>query len=442
MDDLSDLQAYLYTKDMQYLGPIGSPASITSTLRDNALSTVVLKLDADDPLIADANAPGARLVLRLRGAGAFSGKRMDASGDLLANDSTTIGFDGDYRLLDALALVAPDQPVEVTSLSGTGASRLGQATYPTGTIVGPDGTATGQYGYTTFPDSITTDEAAVKWLLSSNLIDRLNLQNVIIEPDQGRGGNPVGIMPLLRFPTLAEAVQPFLDHGNLSLIVMQQPDTGYISIDVRPRGTWVSPLTVESKVIVGGTWSVAEPTVTRAILGATGEDAARAMFSRVDTTGLEAKYGDVREVFRDATGATLKWPDTLAELYRVAKYYLLRPEVAAADKATFRSYLTQQWNATLADGAPTTSVNATLAETDAFHFGGVEGIALGTAVDIVASTGVVYSDRITEATISLTADKGLEVTPVVGQRSDDPNQALANAVARLAASARRLSASR
>lgn len=430
----------LYTKDLDYVGPIGAPSSIEATLRENAVSTVTLRLDADDPLIADANADGARLVIELRGVGVFSGKKMEASGDLLAIDSTAVQFDGDYRLLDALALVAPDQPVEVTSISGTGPDRLGQATY--NGPVGADGTVTGQYGYTVFPASIRTTEAAVKWLLSSNLVDRLNLQHVVIEPDQGRGGDPRDMYPLLRFGTLAESVQPLLDFGNLSLIVMQYPGTDYISIEVRERESWVAPLTVDSGVVSGGGWSTAEPTVTRAILGASGEDAARAMFARVDTTGLEARYGDVREVFRDATGATLKWPDTLAQAYQVAKYYLLRPEVSSADKATFRAYITQQWNAVRADGAPTVSVNATLAETDAFHFGGFEGIQLGTGVQIVARDQKVYADRVRQANVTYTADKGLEVEPVVGERIDDATQTLVNSVARLAASNRRQAASK
>lgn len=442
MDDLNAIRATLYTKDMQQVGPIGAPASIDATVRENAMGTVTLKLGANDPLVADANADGARLVVELRGRGVFSGKKMEATGDLLAASSTSITFDSDYRLLDSLAVVAPDQPVEVTSMSGTGGDRLGQATYPAGMSPGPDGTVTGQYGYTVFPSSIRTTEAAVKWLLSSNLVDRLGLQNVIVEPDQGRGGNPADILPLLRFPTLNEAVQPLLDFGSLTLVVRQRPGTSVISIDVRERETWAAPLTVASGIVAAGTWSTAEPTVTRAILGATGEDAARALFARVDTTGLEARYGDVREVFRDATGANLKWPDTLAELYKVAKYYLLRPEVSAADKALFRTYITQQWNTVRLDGLPTASVSATLAETDAFHFGGNEGIQLGTNVSIQARDLKVYSDRVREAHITYTAEKGLQVEPIVGERADDPTQALTNAVARLAASGRRLSASR
>lgn len=441
-DNLSDVQAFIYTKDMQYVGPVGAPAKLTATLVDNGMSAVTLELASDDPMVKDANAAGARLVIRLRGVGVFSGKKMEATGDLLAATSTSIAFDGDYRLLDSLALVAPGQPIEPTSLSGTGPDRLAQATYPNGAVVGADGTSSGQYGYTVFPDSVTSAEAAIKWLLQANLIDRLNLQNVRIEPDQGRGGDPSGIFPLLRFSTLAEGVQPFLDFGNLSLVILQQPGTNYISIDVRARDSWPAPLTVASGVVVGGTWSTTEPTVTRAIVGGPGEDAARAIFARVDSKGLEAKYGDVREVFRDATGANLKWPDTLAQAYQVAKYYLLRSEVSSGDKATFRAYINQQWNAVLADGAPTTSVTATLAETDGFHFGGAEGIQLGTQVGIKAADQVVYTDRITQAKVSYTATDGLEVTPIVGSKKDDPTQELASAVARLAASARRQAANR
>ncbi|TFD54211.1 hypothetical protein E3T43_12805 [Cryobacterium sp. Hh7] len=301
--------------------------------------------------------------------------------------------------------------------------------------VWPDGST--QWG----GPAITTAETAIKHLIGVNFT-RLG-RPVTIGADQGRGGNAVaaGMLPQVRFGSLDMNLQALIEWSGLRVTLRQDPTLPTIHVEVSVPTVWPQKLTVESGIVIDGTWSTDDPEATRIIVGGPGQETERAFWGVNDTTGLEAEYGDIIEVFRDATGATLTWPEVIPDAQQIADRYLLRPEVSAADKTIFTNYLNAAGAKSLGEGGLMSGVSLELSETEVFHFGGADGIQLGDTIT-VTSQGLTFTDRITEATLSWDATDGLVVTPRVGQKTDDPDRQMAEAVAALARAQIRLSTSK
>lgn len=431
----------LYDKSRQWLSNIGAPRALSGSVLQHAAGSFQLTLDPDDPNLDDVMAKGARIAIDYLGAPLFTGMRRPISGSLSTDGPVQCTIQGDRRLLDnTLALVVPSGPILPTTISGTSAGRLAQAVQTD--VAGADGTAQGQTGYMVWPAGVSSAEAAIKYILSANL--GRAYEPVTVAPNQNRGGDAraAGILPQVRMATLAEAVQPILDWSGLTLTAVRSLQ-GVVVVDVSEPEPWPGSFTVASGVVTGGTWSLTPPSATRMILGGPGQDAARAFWQVNDATGLEDEYGDRIEVFRDATGANLTWPEGLDQTLQVAKYYLLRSDVTDANKALFRAYMNAAGADGLDDGAALTSISATLAETDEFHFGGTDGLQLGDELTVTAASGVDFTDVVTEAQFAYTADAGLVVKPMLGDATtNNPGRAQARLISRLFAAQRRMARNR
>lgn len=440
----SPLLCDVHDKTMARVGRIADPVAISGVVRRNGLGAFEFRIRGTDPMAEDVLRKGCRIAIQYRGKPLYSGAVRTKQGSLLPNGDIVFQLQDDWRLLaNTLALVAPTQAIKPTTMSATAASGWAQATLPGGSgTAGADGTIQGQLGHYTWPAGAPMSESAIKAIITANLVTRLG-RAVTVKPDGARGGNAstAGMLPIVRMLNVAEAVLPILDWSGLVLRVVQPLGGSTVEVDVYEPQTWAAPLTVGSGVVPDGTWTLSPPAATRAFVGGPGEGAARAFWEMRDATGLEADYGDIIEVFRDATGAQLDWPASVAETYRVAKYYLLRPEVSAASKTALTNYLNAAGRKGLGEGLPTTGVQATLSETEDFYFGGADGIQLGDLVTVKDASGQVFADRITEAKFSLTSG-GFTVEPVLGEKTNDPDRRLAQAVTALAASQRKLSASR
>lgn len=460
-------QLDVYNKDREWQGRIGDPVSVDGSVKCNALGNFQIRVKGNDPMVEDILAKGARLSMGYLPAteraaipagvspvypGLMSGMIRTQQGSVLPNGDVVFQVQDDWRvLINTLALIRPNGIIAPTSLSATVPESWAQAWLPGGGAdAGPDGTIQGQYGYYLWPDGsaavggvyVAYAEDAIKHIIAANTV-RLGLK-VTVEPQLSRGGDAraAGVLPLVRMSTLAEAVQPLLDWSGLVLTVMQHYGQQYVHIDVREPETWAAPLTVGSGIVQDGSWSTSAPTVTRTVVGGPGEDVARAFWAVNDATGLEDDYGDIIEIFRDATGANLTWPPSITDdLLKIAKYFLLRPEPDPTDQANFIAYLTSAGAKGLAAGLPTASAQVTLSETESFYFGGADGIQLGDWATVETSAGDLYTQQITEAKFSLTKD-AFTVEPILGTKTDDPMQTLANAIAKLAAAQRRVSTSR
>jgi hypothetical protein len=241
---------------------------------------------------------------------------------------------------------------------------------------------------------------------------------------------------------MEEPVLDLLKWSGLGLTFSQDAANPTINVDVFEPKVWQQPLTVESGIIINGSWSTNDPEATRGVVGGPGDGVDRAFWPMVTATDLESTYRDVVEVFRDATSANITWPPAITDdLLKVAKYFLLRSEVAASDKTEFQSFLNTAGAKGLEEGVPTSGLSLELSETETFHFGGVDGIQLGDTIT-ATSRGLTFTDRITEANLSWDATDGIVVTPRVGTKTDDPDRQLAEAVAALARTQIRLSTSK
>jgi hypothetical protein len=140
--------------------------------------------------------------------------------------------------------------------------------------------------------------------------------------------------------------------------------------------------------------------VTRTVIGGQGEGTAREFRVLTDTT-LETAWGDKIEVFTDARDTAVT-----------------TEQDAAGAQA-------------LADGAPTAGLKLTFAETASFKYG--TSVRVGDLVTTVLVPGAPpITDVLREAVLSWTVADGFSATPVVGDRSDDPNRTFARAISALA----------
>lgn len=455
----------LFDKTRVWQGRLGNPVAVDGSVKCNALGNFQIRVAADDPMATFLLAKGARASMSYlpateRGNGSttfsplMSGMVRTNQGSVLSNGDIVFQLQDDWRdLINTIAWVAPFQPIAPTVVDAIDPNGLAQATLPGGgSDAGPNGQTQGQYGYYLWPDGSAASggvlvqyaEDAIKDIVNNNFF-RLG-RPVTVAPALHRGGDAraAGILPMVRMTNLAEAIQPLLDWSGLVLTMFMPFGLGTPQktlLDVRVPATWPAPLTVGSGIIQDGSWSTSAPNATRSIVGGPGEDVARAFWRVLDTSGLEADYGDIIEVFRDAAGASLTWPTAVTELFKIAKYFLLRAEPDPADQAQFMAYLNAAGNAGLSDGAPQAAASVSLSETQTFYFGGAAGVQLGDYATVQTAAGALFTERITEAQFSLTKD-GFTVTPILGNATDDPMQTLANAVAALAASQRRVSTSR
>lgn len=435
----------VYDKAFTWLGRIGNPISIHGSVVHNGLSTFFIEVSVDDRLVPDLVAYGARVTMVYKDAQLFSGQIVGVTGSLLSTGSVIIELHSDWRILqNTVALVRPLNQVEPTAISvknTANAAAEAQAWLPGGASTqGTSGTTIGQYGYYIWDSSVQYSETALKTLISENVVTRLG-RPVTVATDGLRGGDikAAGLLPAFRMSRLDEVCLDILAFDGLGLRLQQATRATTITADVYVPTTWEAPLTVDSGVVVGGSWSIQSPKTTRVILGGAGELADRHFINY--TTGsaaIEAEWGDKVEIFQDATSASdLIYPEGFNDALKVPKYYELDATIPTANKTTYRNSLNRAGARAMADGAARFGIQAELSETEAFYFGGERGVQLGDQVTIKTATGELFTDVITECKFDW-ANETFVVTPIVGSRVDTPDVQIANAINTLAISARRI----
>ena len=440
-------ETIVYDKDLNFTGFMVDPiyAHFVPSYTNQGYGSFMLA--ADNPHSEALQEKGARVTVSYRGEHLMSGPIRSRRGDLADHGAVTYQCLDDRRLLvNTLGFVRPTKTLETTGLSD-----LGQAWLRPGVGAVTAGKVVGQYSYYRWPDGsatfggeiITSAEQAIKHIIKENLVDRLG-RNVTIKPNLGRGGDPTAYLPIVRQETLAEAIQPIINNSGLGVKVWQEPYGDTIFVDVYEPSEWDQELTIESGIVHDGVYSVNAPLITRPIIGGPGGTAGRA-FSGLQGTGLlsqdEIDYNDVIEVYRESDAFEFQWPAGIADDLKVPKYYPFVAGLDAGEAARFTDLFTRAIAEGLAAGPPVSTLEMQLSETDTFHFGGPDGIHLGDTVT-VSKAGERFTNRITECMLTFTRDKGKVITPLVGQRTDDPDTQLAIALANVAAALRKISTSR
>jgi hypothetical protein len=241
-------------------------------------------------------------------------------------------------------------------------------------------------------------ETVVKGFVQA-AVTRLGLP-VTVAPDLGRGQT---ITVSMRMHALLDRLMPLIDQASIGVTVRQNGTSGLV-VDCYEPAWYPQTLSPHSGVVVDWEWSRSAPKATRAVVGGQGDGTARVFRQRIDTTA-ESLWGMKREVFVDASDAATS------------------------------ALLDARGDAAIAEGAATAGLKLMLAETDSFRYG--DQLRVG---DLVTTKLVPGADPITdvlrEAVISWSADEGLSATPVVGDRTDDPDKTFARAVASLARAVR------
>lgn len=416
---LNPFKIDVYDKALAWQQSIGDPVHATFTPRVvPAVGTAEIEVRATDSVNEWLQTDGARIHVIYRGEHLFSGPVVSYQGDVIPGGTVTYQFEDDSRLLaQTLGWVAP-----TGHLTATSTSDVSQTT--------PEQAASYQ-GYYDWGGARSV-ETAIKQIVGANF-SRLG-RNVTIATDQGRGGTVAqSNLPQVRFDTLDTVVGKLLALSNAPMIagMYQTPGSTQLTFQVYMATTWPQVLTYESGVLTKGTYSMQAPAATRVVVGGPGQDTARAFQAVNDSTGLEATYGQVVEVFTDSTSSgSLTWPDAVADANRQERYYPVTPGVASADITAFVNSLISGGQTALANGAPTSGIDIQLNETPGFHFGGSDGFHAGDTVTVGAS-GATFTEQITECTLAWTTDN-FTVSPTLGQQTNDPDVILLQAVQLLA----------
>jgi len=227
-------------------------------------------------------------------------------------------------------------------------------------------------------------ETVVKAVMAENAA-RLGFP-LTVAPDLGRGA--VGKYTF-RFHPAYDRLFPAVDQAGIGVTVRQ--DGAGLLLDCYTPRTYPHTLSPEKGTLTGGTYSLAAPKTTRVVVGGQGEGVART-FKGFKDTAREGAWNDIIETLQDARDSSS------GDVY--------------ADRA----------NEVLAEGAPLTGLSLELSETEHFRYGG-KGLRVGDRVTAVIN-GQSFTDVLREARLSWDKD-GDTATPVVGERSDDPDLRLA-----------------
>lgn len=357
----------IYDKDCRWKAPLGDLKSIAGTVRHNDISEAVVTVAANHHRAALLGAKGARLGITFRGEPlltgpirAPSGAGPGAAGDLVYS------MQSDFRILhNVLGWPSPSKPL---------------------TQQGDDG------AYYTI--GRRPAETVLKDVVARNAVERLGFP-LTIAPDLGRGA----IMEAsFRMHPLYDRLFPGLDTAGLGVSVTMA--YGGLVLDTYVPRIYPNVLTEQSRVIQKWSFSGTGPDATRVVVGGQGQGDLR-IFEAIPDTALEAEWGDIIEVFRDARdtadGAT----------------YLLRGQE------------------TLNETAPRGTLTVELAETDRFRYGGPKGIHVGDLATARVRAGITVTDVLREVNFSWNRSDGLKLSSTIGPK-DDPLDNLMKAITTLA----------
>ncbi|MFF1382765.1 hypothetical protein ACFVWT_04285 [Arthrobacter sp. NPDC058288] len=346
----------LVYKGWDFRGWVGRPGDLKPTIRHNMMSTATFTIDADHLRASDLMAPGARVKIYKDGNLEMTGPVRLAGGDFNAAPSLTFTVEDDFRILhNWLAWPKPTaaltgQDVEYRSIAG-----------PAETVV----------------KTVMAEAAA-----------RLGFP-LTVAPSLGRGASG---KYTFRFHPAYDRLFPAVDQAGIGVTV-RQDGVGLLLDCYTPRD-YPHELSSENGTVVGGTYSLAAPSTTRAIVGGQGEGVARE-FREFKDTARESEWNDVIEVLQDARDSSS------GDVY--------------ADRA----------NEVLAEGAPLAGLSLELSETKHFRYGG-DGLRVGDRVT-AKIRGQAFTDVLRE--VRLSWDRAGDVaTPIVGERTDDPDLNLAKRI--------------
>ena len=346
-------------------GTVGNPGSLRVFPRHNQRPTAEIVIPTDHARLTDLTAPGARVIIRYR-------VRPQDTPAFLMSGIVRLRSGQGPRSVGTVTLQVVDDFRLFERMLGWAA--------PANTL---DVQGTVAYDTRTGPA-----ESVLKGYVNAN--KGHFWQPITVAGSLGRGSS---ITAKIRFTPLADTLLPLIDKAGIGVTV-RQSGAGFVVDCYEPR-LYAQTLSEASGVVQEWSWDQSDPEATRAIAGGPDLGTNRVFRQYIDDT-LEAQYKDIIEVFVDAADAA----DATAL-------------VAKAKTA-------------LADASPKSGLSLKLSETDSFRYDptGVHGVRVGDKVRVEVGPGIVVEDVLREASLEWTSDNGLVVTPVIGDKQDDPSRTL------------------
>jgi hypothetical protein len=374
----------IYNKDFEFQGYLGNPINLAVTPRFNETGTATVEIDLDHRLAPAILAEGSRIVISKDGTFVLSGRIYQKNAEGPAVKGTLKFFvKSDFRTM---------HQVLGWPLPGSALADQGNGAY----------------------DITGNAEAALKTIVQANMVSRLGLP-ITVAASAGRGATlPAGID--IRFHPLYEKLFPAIEQAGLG-VTFEQSGAGIV-MDVFEPPVYPFVLSEESGVLQWWSWSASDATATRVISEGNGEATDSVLYAQATDADLETAYNDAIEVHRRGSNGSSS-EDTDAE----------RLVNLAADAAE-----------ALAENAPKAGFAVRLSETGTFRYG-EDNLVVGALVTISVG-GVTRTDYLREVTMTYSRDRGVEVTPVVGDIQDNPDRVIASFLARLKKSINDLKASK
>lgn len=378
------LQIEVFDKTGTFKGRCGAYVSAALLDTFNAKASTSFTIDSRSPRAADLREPGAQVRFVAPGILSSGWVNTFTTSGPRRGTLTDFTIDSHFMLFeDVLGWVQPTRPISEQGVAGDNAVYTG------------------------------SEEYIVKTVMAQNARDRLGMP-LTIAPNLNRGRQ--GMTVKFRFHPVYDKIFAVDDgaglvNGELRWSIVLDPSTKRLVLDCTPVSTYPRLLTESSGL---ADWSVttARPTATSVVIGGAGEAEMRdfRVMPRVTDPdyGRAEEWGQRRERFRDAR-------DSNGD-----------PEL-----------MYRRGQETLDEGKAKAGIRIRLTETAAARYG--ESMKVGDRVNLQLADGQSFGPEILrEVRINYNRDKGREVTPSIGDYSDNPEVRIVNAVRAIARSIRRI----
>ena len=386
---------------------ISTPISLRCIPRHNLKGVIEFSLALNHPALADLMQAGSRAVVEYHGKHAVGGPVIARSiNGPTIQGSATFMVEDDFRAFYTIC----GWPVPSSPITNQSAAERYRITGPAETVV--------------------------KQLFAANAINRLG-ENYTVATDQGRGDV---ITVEMRFESLFEKLFPAVEDAGIG-VSLKQVGTQII-LDCYEPQTYAPLLSEESGIVDDWSWTNNAPKATHAVMGGREEAKLREFRQFSDSTaaalwGFRSEtFADVRDVgselndwygdMKTAQGQTP--PDDAAIAALNASYPSIR--------ASYEALVAKRGAAVLAENAEKTGIRMVLSETDSFRYG--ESVNVGDRVSMKVGPSLTLTDMLREAELTWSFEDGVTATPSVGEITDNPDRAFAQALRNSASRIRKI----
>jgi hypothetical protein len=187
---------------------------------------------------------------------------------------------------------------------------------------------------------------------------------------------PVGTIfrpaPTIRFDAIGDEITSWMQNWTTGdepygiKLIQSDANNGVDVVFEEASDRSAMPISVETGEVIGGKFQHTAPTASRTVIGGQGEYDER-MFYELRDISLEAEYGTAFEIFKDDTSYTPIWTDSNNENVP-AKYYFV-VEGFTEHATAYRKVLNESAKKTLSENGKIESIEIEIQESQAFYYG-------------------------------------------------------------------------